>query len=102
MAAEPHSACTLKLRGELTVSTIAKAHKKLVSAWAGAHDIGVDLNGVKEADLTLVQLIQSARLSAQRDGKTIHLIQPIPSALLSELERGGFLDTADQFWTSAG
>jgi ABC-type transporter Mla MlaB component len=102
MTVDSASAYTLKLRGELTVSTITKAHKKLVSAWASARDIGIDLGGTKDADLTLVQLIQSARLSAQRDGKTIHLVQPLPSALVSELARGGFLDTADLFWTSAG
>lgn len=102
MTADPNSACTLKLRGALTVCTIAKAHKKLASAFVSASEICVDLNDAKEADLTLVQLIQSARHSAQRDGKTIRLLQPLPDALMSELMRGGFLNTKDNFWTSGG
>jgi hypothetical protein len=63
------------------------------------------LADVTEADLTLVQLIESARISATQDGKTFSLSAPASGALLTVLERGGFLgelvDPRTQFWLAA-
>jgi len=102
MPAGRSSSDILALHGDLTVRTIAKAHKKIAAAFAGASALCIDLSGAKEADLTLIQLIHSARRSAKLHGKSIRLAQPLPEALMSELMRGGFLDTADNFWTTAG
>ena len=102
MPAGRRSSDTLALHGDLTVRTIAKVHKKLAAAFAGASELRIDLSDAKEVDLTLVQLIHSVRRSAQMHGKSIRLAQPLPGAIMSELMRGGFLDTDDKFWTSAG
>ncbi len=102
MSADGTSSHRLQLRGALTIRTIAKAHKKLASAFAGASEICIDLGGATDADLSLVQLLHSAHSAAQRDGKSMRMTQPLPDVLLRELRRGGFLDTANTFWTSAG
>jgi len=98
MSAGKTSAHRLALGGDLTIRTIGKAHKKLAFAITQASRICVDLTGAKETDLTLVQLLLSARRTAQRDGKHLHLSQPLPDTLLSEIVRGGF--ESDGFWTT--
>lgn len=102
MPAGRRSSDKLALHGDLTIRSIAKAHKKIAAAFVGTSDLCIDFSGAKETDLTLIQLIHSARRSAQLHGKSICLAQPLPEALISELTRGGFLDTDDNFWTSAG
>lgn len=66
----------------------------------------LDLSGVTSADLSFVQLIESARASCARQGAAARLAGPADGALRDVLERGGFLDPADgervQFWTHAG
>ena len=54
------------------------------------------------ADLTLVQLLLSARKAAERDGKRLTLAVPASGALLDALTRGGVLAAADPFWLQPG
>jgi len=98
MSAGTTSAHRLALDGDLTIRTIGQAHKTLAFAITEASKICVDLSGAKDADLTLVQLLLSAHRTAQRDGKSLHLSQPLPDTLLSEVVRGGF--DRDSFWTT--
>jgi hypothetical protein len=65
----------------------------------------LDFDDAAEVDLTLVQLIESARISVAREGKTLRLSAPASGALLAALERGGFVgeptDPRTQFWLAA-
>jgi hypothetical protein len=60
------------------------------------------MNDVTEADLTFVQLIESARRSAMESERSIQLRHPAEGAVLQVLQRGGFLDPGDPdraaFW----
>jgi len=102
MAAGSTRACTLELRSELTVRTVHEHYLKLLEDYGQASNLAIDTRQINEADLSLVQLLQSARRTAQRDGKTITLIQPLPEALSSLLVRGGFLSSPSDiaFWTN--
>lgn len=103
MPANPEEAYTLQLRGELTLRTAAETHRVLSDACCEAQEILIDLSEADETDLSLVQMILAARLSAQRRGKTIRLSTALPETLSRELSRGGFLTSSDSaFWTARG
>lgn len=93
---------TLTLGGDVTIGTIAEAHQQLAFALSNTRELHIDLQGVTQADLTLVQLLLSARHTANRDGKGIYLTQPLPDVLMSEVVRGGFSNSDDVFWTKHG
>lgn len=60
----------------------------------------IDVHEATDVDLTFVQLIESARRSASKDGKRLAIAAPVPPALRDLLERGGFLSGGDSapFW----
>jgi anti-anti-sigma regulatory factor len=95
-------ATTFRLRGEQTVRTIVQTHQALGKAFARSPALVIDASEITEADLTVVQLIESARRSAARDGKKICMTSPPPEALRDVLIRGGFLNAPDNalFWAA--
>lgn len=100
MHSADYNANAFRLCGELTIQTIAEAHKKFSQILEGESAIVIDVSGVENADLTLVQLIEAARCSAARRSKVIRLSAPAEGKLREVLERGGFLHNAgDGFWT---
>jgi hypothetical protein len=95
-------AVTVRMPDEATVRTVADAHRALVAAFGRSERIVADVSGLREADVTFIQLLISARLTAGREGKTFSLSAPASGALLDTLKRGGFLETGgDSFWLQA-
>ena len=92
--------------GPATIRQVTDAWIQLQSAVETGRPVTLDLSEVSATDLSFVQLIESARLSAERLGGGVALAQPAAGALRDVLERGGFLDGACaarlQFWTHAG
>jgi len=88
--------------GEMTISNIEAAYADLGAALRQDGPVVMDISGVTEADLTFVQLIESARRKAAETGCDFTLRHPADGAVLGVLQRGGFLDddTSDrvQFW----
>lgn len=101
MPAKKQANRTVRLSGEISVRTIADAHKTLLSALSESGSLMIDASGVEDADLSFVQLIESARLTAASLGKTFCLKRPLPAVLTEQLERGGFLAAAASFWKNA-
>ena len=91
-----------RLSGEQTVRTIAESHRALAAYYDQSATIPIDTSDVTEADLTLVQLIESARVAATRDGKKVCMTTHPPAALSDVLARGGFLNSPANtlFWTA--
>ncbi len=89
------------LDGVLTVRTIASAKEKLLRALTDQPAVQVDCAAAESADLSLIQLLLSARLTARQAGKPFALAAPASGALREVLEQGGFLPPAgaDPFWT---
>jgi len=96
------NATTLHLRGEQTLRTIAETHRALTAALARSANVTIDAREIAEADLTLVQLIESARRWCAREGKKVCMTSPPPESLREVLIRGGFLNAPDNalFWTA--
>lgn len=90
----------IELCGNLSLPSIVEVHKKVLSAFEQDLPIVVDLDGVTDADLTLVQLLEAARTSAFRRGRSLSLSAPASGPTRAVLERGGFLGAPDRaaFW----
>jgi anti-anti-sigma regulatory factor len=90
------------LEGSITIAGMADAHQALLAAMATDGSLTIDIGGVSEADLTFVQLIEAARRSAAKAGRSIALTAPATGPVHEVLRRGGFLDPADtdriNFW----
>lgn len=90
----------VELCGNLSLASIVEAHEKVLEAFDQDLPIVVDLEGVTDADLTLIQLLEAARTSAGRRGRSLSLSAPASGPTRVVLERGGFLGAADRaaFW----
>lgn len=90
----------VRFDGALTVRCIGAARAALLEALAAHTALSVDCSAVESADLSLVQLLLSARLSANQAGKPFTLAAPAAGALRAALEQGGFLPAtgADPLW----
>lgn len=69
----------------------------------GTHDeVVLDVSEVKAADISLIQILESARRLAARDGRDLRLLHPVHSHLSALLERAGFIAAASpadiDFW----
>lgn len=93
---------SVRFSGSVTVSSIADAHAALAAGMDRDGPVVVNLDDVVEADLTLAQLLEAARRTANARGQTIRLETPAQGAVLQVLQRGGFLDPDDgdrvNFW----
>ena len=85
----------LALPGVATIRTIAGLHDE-IQALLQSHDrIVIDCSPLTEADLSLVQLLLSARRSAMAAGKSLALGAPASGVLHEVLRRGGLLAAQD-------
>jgi hypothetical protein len=82
------------------IQTIDDIHKELKQAFEQGKAVRLDLDAITDADLTFVQLVESARKFASSAGKTFAVSTPPPKVLQELLERGGFLATPPDrsFW----
>ena len=100
MAGKKAAPRTICLSGEQSVRTIAQAHAALFAAVSETNGVVLDISKVEDADLTLVQLIESARLTAASLGKNFCLKAPLPAVLTEQLDRAGFLAAPVSHWKS--
>jgi hypothetical protein len=93
---------TIRFSDNVNISNIADAHVLMSSALHCDKTVILDIGDVTEADLTFVQLIESARNSLAERGRSIRLLHAADGAVAQVLRRGGFLDPADaeraDFW----
>jgi ABC-type transporter Mla MlaB component len=82
---------TIEFSGIRTVRTAEQSHSLLLEALSAASSIRVDCSQLTEADISLVQLILSARKTAAGTGKRLTLAHPAEGILHGVLMRGGFL-----------
>jgi anti-anti-sigma regulatory factor len=82
---------TVQVHGSLTIAQAREAHAALVTAFAKADQVLLDLEGVEEIDLTGLQLVCAAHRSSCSSGKSFQVkgndSEPIERAAL----RAGFL-----------
>ena len=84
----PH---TLVLSGDAGIKAAAEIAAGLMDALGAHNQIEIDTQAMSAADLTTVQSLLSARLSAQAAGKSLRLLAPLGAPLLEVLTGGGLL-----------
>ena len=93
---------SISFAGEVTISNIGQAYEQIAALLSKREVVVLDVEDLTEADLTFVQLLESARRKAGEIGVGFSLNKPAAGSLLEVLRRGGFLDdeTSDRatFW----
>jgi anti-anti-sigma regulatory factor len=93
---------TLVLNEDACLKTIGDIAGRLTDAASEHVDISLDLEEAAHIDLSVLQLIESARRHAAEGGGSVTLARPASPALAALLDRAGFLAAASPaditFW----
>jgi anti-anti-sigma regulatory factor len=92
---ETTGAETVDLGGPRTIRNAEETRSLLLEALRGPSPIRLDCASVAEADLSFVQLLLSARKSAQATGKIATLAHSPRGAVLQAASRAGFSTAPD-------
>lgn len=88
------------------IRNIAEVYKELRAAIENSDTVELDLSACTDADLSLVQLVEAARLQAVTAGMSLSLSLPVSDAVTAALHRGGFVEGAAEdalrFWFKEG
>jgi hypothetical protein len=93
---------SISLPEALSIRNASEVYANIIDRFRDNNSIAVNLPENAEADLSFLQLIESARRQAKAEGKTFTLSAPASGSLLKVLERAGFMEVFDQedqkFW----
>jgi hypothetical protein len=98
---EPRSAADrIELTGAITIREIEAIRRDLLAhleskGLASKTPLQIDLSGVTETDISLIQLM----LAAEKSGVPIRLAQPYPEAVQQVLARSGIDVAGATIWT---
>jgi anti-anti-sigma regulatory factor len=81
----------LSFNGALNLQTIETMRRTLLEALNGSTSVAIDCTAAESVDLSFIQLLLAARLSADKAGKRLELAMPLPDVLRAALVQGGFL-----------
>jgi anti-anti-sigma regulatory factor len=86
----------------VSIRNIKQVHAELLDCVNKRDEVEIDLENSIEIDLSLIQLIEAARKTAETSGKSISLTRPANDTVRAALERAGLFDsfTSDdtKFW----
>jgi anti-anti-sigma regulatory factor len=88
----PSSAAVIRCTGDVGLRTCDATHAALTAALATHDEVVVDCTEARDVDVGFVQMLISARRTADASGQRLRLSAPADGALLEVLVRGGFLD----------
>jgi hypothetical protein len=91
----------LTLPVALTIRTVQATKDAVLAGLSSGSEIILDVPEDAECDLSLIQVVESARMFAQTHDKGFSLQGPASGGLYTVLERGGFLtdmDPSDRFF----
>jgi MFS superfamily sulfate permease-like transporter len=84
------------------IRNIKDIHAELLNHVGSSTRIEIDLDACEDVDVSMIQLVESARKSAAASGKSIALTKPANDAVKATLRRAGLLDVLAQedaqFW----
>ena len=93
---EPRSAADrIELTGAITIREIEAIRRDLLAKLESKAPLEIDLSGVTETDISLIQLI----IAAEKSGGPIRLAQPYPEAVQLALARSGLDAAGLTIWT---
>lgn len=88
------------IAGSACIEDAVNIRERLLAALQSFNPLVIDLAQIGDADISFIQLIESARRSAGAKGISLSLAQPANDALGHDLKRGGFLHRPEDrsFW----
>jgi anti-anti-sigma regulatory factor len=96
----------VRLQGSLTLRDAKQVQGLLQDAISASREVEVDVSDLSGIDVSIIQLIVSARKSAEQRGRKLALATGSSSAFMATLAKAGFLgdDGAcrhvdEEFWT---
>lgn len=93
---------SISLSDSLIIRNISALYSSISSEIDSNNAIIIDIPEHAEADLSFIQLIESARRHAKAQGKSIALSSPATGQILKVLERAGFIEAFNpddaKFW----
>ena len=93
---------SISLPDVLSIRNVSELYSRLSDEFRSKNEITLTIPEGAEADLSFIQLIESARRQAKEQGKTFRLSSPVHGPVLKVLERAGILETFNQedakFW----
>lgn len=91
---------SLRCFGDLAIQNIGAIHQSLCAEFQKHNTVVLEIADANDIDLTFVQLVEAARLTASRKSKKFTLAAPATDVLLDVLTRGGFIDNkpSSEFW----
>ena len=93
---EPRSAADrIELSGAITIREIEAVRRDLLVKLEPKTPLEVDLSGVTDTDISLIQLM----LAAEKSGAPIRLAQSYPEAVQQVLARSGIDTAGATIWT---
>lgn len=96
------SLTTVTAAGDVCLPTISLLAADLRDALAEGGAVQLDLSHATAPDLSVLQLVQSARVTATQAGVVFTLAKPADETLRALLDRAGFLtdlfDQDHEFW----
>jgi hypothetical protein len=86
----------------LSIRNVSEIHANIIDAFKSNSSIVIEISESAEADMSFIQLIESARRQAKALNKSIALSSPAQGRVLKVLERAGFIEAFDRddanFW----
>ncbi len=90
----------------LTLRTVTATHQGLMEFMKTSNHTVLEFSPDSQIDISLLQLLEAARVYAATGGRTVELAEPATGALLDTLRRSGFLegmsDEDAKFWLHQG
>jgi anti-anti-sigma regulatory factor len=87
---------------KVNIRNVKDIHGELLTNFKNNKAVEIDLSACEDADLSLVQLIESARKSAAAQSKDVRLTKPAGDIVRAILDRAGlsqsFTDDDAKFW----
>ncbi|MBB6506482.1 anti-anti-sigma regulatory factor [Sphingomonas endophytica] len=87
--------------GDLCLPSIGSLADDLSQAFAAGDAVRLDLSAVAAPDLSVLQLVESARRAACDEGRDFALTAPVGAPFRALLARAGFIPASDEdatFW----
>lgn len=84
----------LQFSGTITIRDIDVVREQILAGLGQNDRLEIDCTDVSEVDVSLIQLLLAAEISAAKAGKSLEIRRPYPEAIQQALTRGGFLGEA--------
>jgi anti-anti-sigma factor len=78
----------LRIKGSMSVTDIASIHKELLSCFDDQDDLTLNLKEVDFCDVTGIQVLHSAKKTAESMGKTF-FVEDVSNSIVDTFNRAG-------------